>query len=669
MMMSNKILLPFAVSTLAILLNGCGGGSSTINEDPTQGGGDIPTTNLACKAASISDESCLNFELDYPIAGLNFDCSLSPNQHYITKLDRNSVGGACGISSSQSDETISLYLQGSNARKISLGTIKLDSLGKYGTVHLTVLDMATALTGQPPASMSNTDPTIRVAMALIKLFQSIGIERGDNVIGDLQPTQFTQDKKDLLSSLTQDVTVAEWKSGQYETILKPWLDVSQVSDEQAYQLLVQSTNIANAALYQANEALYAGINNLPAALPLGFYGCNQTSLTGCFSTSSNNLRHMMGNMFLLTDRQGYGFGYGLQWRGDATLSKDDKGNILGVLPAIILLTKSKPVQMVASAQNGWLSPITMEIQSSQPLRLSVDSNANNDLQIYQGKLINEYAVAGNEGFYKQLTRTTTAGNAQHYGLWRQAVGTESYNGSLDILKANPVSYLGKSIFKTSKNVSSGQRYVFPLYATLSFKFNTAGIAPMDLGIVVDEYGDIRTDIKPNATDTDKSGQCATVADSSLIDSNGIQQYRIGTTGGTQSSDNDSSITVRMILSNPQLGNLNGIMMGLNTVVKQDSNISDNVNDSISVSGAKINIYNLLAGQNTGNSINLSTFENTTVNWVNLYAYYQAVYNNIKDISPAPTDAEKALAQRMMGTVTIKLADQSIPACNAIKTKS
>lgn len=223
--------------------------------------------------------------------------------------------------------------------------------------------------------------------------------------------------------------------------------------------------------------------------------------------------------------------------------------------------------------------------------------------------------------------------------------------------------------QTAANVSSGQRYVFPLYATLTFRFDTTGIAPIDLGIVIDEKGNIRTDIKPNATVTDMSGQCATVTDNSLIDTNGVQQYRLGTTGGTESSDNDSSITVRMILSNPQLGNLNGILMGLNSVVRQDTNPDDNVNDSISVNGAKINLYNLLAGQNSSNSINLSDYENKTARWINLYAFYQAVYNNIKDISPAPTDAEKALAQRLSGTVSIKLANQSIPACNAIKTKS
>ena len=55
---------------------------------------------------------------------------------------------------------------------------------------------------------------------------------------------------------------------------------------------------------------------------------------------------------------------------------------------------------------------------------------------------------------------------------------------------------------------------------------------MILGIVVDENGDIRTDIKPNATATDMSGQCGVVSNTSLIDNNGVQQYRIGTTGGT-----------------------------------------------------------------------------------------------------------------------------------------
>ena len=47
--------------------------------------------------------------------------------------------------------------------------------------------------------------------------------------------------------------------------------------------------------------------------------------------------------------------------------------------------------------------------------------------------------------------------------------------------------------------------------------------------MIDENGDIRTDIKPNATPTDMSGHCGIVSDNTLVDNNGVQQYRIGTT--------------------------------------------------------------------------------------------------------------------------------------------
>ena len=181
-----------------------------------------------------------------------------------------------------------------------------------------------------------------------------------------------------------------------------------------------------------------------------------------------------------------------------------------------------------------------------------------------------------------------------------------------------------------------------------------------MGIVVDEHGDIRTDIKPNATSTDMSGQCGVVSNTNLIDNNGVQQYRIGTTGGTESAATDKSITVRMILGAPELGNLNGIVFGLNSNVVQSTSEDDM--KTLVVSGAKINVANLLQGQSSG--ANLTTYANEIVPWVNLYALYQQVYNKIENISPAPTEAEKALGQRQAGTVTLRTAD-----CYQIKTKS
>ncbi|MDC4738979.1 protein FilF [Acinetobacter baumannii] len=641
--MNKKLLWPFALTTLAIMLNGCGGGSSTINEDHTNGSGSS-NANGSC---AVSSNDCLQFSLDYPIAGLNFTCSSATNQSFVTKASGNSVVGTCKLG-----DTANFFLQGTQTKtKIDLGSINLDNISKIKVVvppRLKVMDMATALTGVAPASLSQDDPTIRVAMALIKLFQSIGLERGDNVIGDIQPTQFTEDKKNTLNVVLQNITTTEWKSGAYINILKPWLDVSQINDNEAFALLTQLAHLSLVGLYQSDYLTLAQ----PNLISENFYGCNLANLADCPKNAANT-QHVIGNLFLLSDRQGYTFGYGLQWKGTSTTTSNST-----VTAVMEVLTKSKPAQLTANAQTTWLDPLQAEIKSTQPFHLKASANTSEDLLIYQGKLLNDSFIAGRESLYLGAINSKTP-NPQHYALWRQGIGNQNYNGSLDIYKVTPASYLAKDIFRTSKNVSSGQTYIFPLYGTLNIKFDTAGISPIDLGIVIDENGDIRTDIKPNATATDMSGQCGVVSDNTLIDNNGVQQYRIGTTGGTESASNDKSITVKMIFSEPKLGNLNGIMAGLNSNVVQAT--TETGGQTLIVSGAKINVANLLQGQLNG--INLTTYDNKTVSWLNPYAFYQRVYNNIKDVSPAPTEEDKALAERMSGTITIRTAD-----CYQIKTK-
>ncbi len=90
--MNKKLLWPFALTTLAIMLNGCGGGSSTINEDPTSGSGSS-NANGSC---DVSNSDCLQFSLD-PVAGLNFTCSSVANQSFVTKASGNSVVGTCKL--------------------------------------------------------------------------------------------------------------------------------------------------------------------------------------------------------------------------------------------------------------------------------------------------------------------------------------------------------------------------------------------------------------------------------------------------------------------------------------------------------------------------------------------------------------------------------------------
>lgn len=87
------------------------------------------------------------------------------------------------------------------------------------------------------------------------------------------------------------------------------------------------------------------------------------------------------------------------------------------------------------------------------------------LVIYQGKLLNDSLIAGHDSSYLALTNTETP-NPQHYALWRQSVGTQNYNGSMDIYKVSPASFLLKDIFKTSKNVATGQNIYFPFICNI-----------------------------------------------------------------------------------------------------------------------------------------------------------------------------------------------------------
>ncbi|WP_228150070.1 protein FilF, partial [Acinetobacter baumannii] len=645
------ILWPFALTTIALMLNGCGGGSSTINEDPNSGTNNGNLTSGSCTPTTsdngAEDSTCLQFALDYPIAGINFDCSSATNFHYATKISGNAVIGSCKVG-----DTARFYIQSKDNKKVFLGNVNLDTIGKFTAVngkskeinpiYLRVLDLASGITGKAPTTLDKNDETIKVAIALIKIFQSIGVENGDNLIGDIQPTQLTDIKKDQLTKISQSVTATEFQNGAYASILKPWLDVNQISDDDAYKLLVQTTNLSNAGVFQSFNLF---INSTILQNYQVFNGCNRSTQEECLNNTIN-LRHSTDDLYLLSDRQGYTLGYGLQWKGSAIVIDNKVQN------PYLLTTKVKPAKLNVNAQNNWLNPVSREIQSTTPLRLSFSNNPNEDLQIYQGKFFNDYGVAGTEAFYKYLTKLST-GNPQHYGLWRQNVDGDNYNGVLSIIKSNPISYLERNVFKTSGNVKTGEKYIFPLYATLTFNFSDTTIQPVNLGIVIDEHGDIRTDIKPNSTTTDMSGQCATVSDASLIDNNGMQQYRIGTTAATFNDplNGDQSVYVRMILSNPKFANIDGVMVGVTFV-------------GVSPGPAKLNLFNLLANKVDSTSIN---FDNNTA-WFNQHAAAQESYNMLKDV-PAPTAADKALAQRKFGTVTIKLADQSIPACKAIKTKS
>jgi hypothetical protein len=650
-MTNKKILLPFALTALVAFLQGCGGESANINEDPNKGVSGV-TSSTSCLVGS---DNCLQFVMDYPISGINFDCSSDKINHFATKLESDDlVKGACKLG-----DEVSFYIQGEGARKIDLGKVKLDNISKLITKSLPrirLIDLAIGLTGKTPTSLVNSnDETVRVAIGIAKVFQSLSVEQ-NNVIGDIQRVELTNERKNQLTKISKDIGMTEWANNEYISVLKPWLDVGAVPDDEALDVITKLTNLTNVGVWEAALPIFKPGGDIQLTGVDGFFGCNKGVYDDCV-LPKNNLIHSMGSFNLLSDRQGYVIGSGQQWRGAATIINNM------VSPPLVLINKVKPVKLQVNAQNEWLNPISREVNATKPLHFSLNNNMNDDLMLYQGKVINDTTMPGTEAFYKKLlnTKDNETVNLNHLTLWQQTISGESYRGGMDIIRAAPANYLDKNIFKTEENVKVGQTYIFPFYATLNFKFQDSNTPPVKIGIVIDENGDIRTDIKKNSTETDMSGVCGKPKtlnpDGTITDTNDQIQYRIGTTGATSNLVNEKSITVRMILSNPKFSKIDGTVFGLNLSAG---------------TGAKINLYNLLAGQKI---VSLTNFMNNPVTWSNTFAQAQATYINIYENSETdknqyvpPTDEERALAKRNSGTVTIELANQNIPECNAIRTK-
>jgi hypothetical protein len=80
------------------------------------------------------------------------------------------------------------------------------------------------------------------------------------------------------------------------------------------------------------------------------------------------LKHLIGQYQLITDRSGYTFGYGMQWKG--TVSANTTNPILTVSGELI--RKVRPDRMVAAPQTTWVNPLNKRIQG--PFHFSVNDN-------------------------------------------------------------------------------------------------------------------------------------------------------------------------------------------------------------------------------------------------------------------------------------------------------
>ncbi|OTG96799.1 hypothetical protein [Acinetobacter sp. ANC 4973] len=642
--MKNKYLLPFTLTTLMAALSGCGGESANITPETY----DSSTANGACTPKM---NGCVEFALDYPLDGLNFTCSSDTTNSFISILDL-SDGAATG--SCRTGDKVTFFIKGEKDKKINLGVVELNKVARLSTnqvPRLTILDMAVGITQQDAQALNKNDPTIRVAMKLVKIFQALALQENKiNTPTDIQALYITDAMRSKLELILSSVTSQQIVSDEYINIIKPWVDVSVIDDDQAFEVVSKLMTIATAAVYQPEFALFSTSGVLGSLISGsdGLVGCNKEDCD--LKKSDSSTKYLFGHFMLITDRQGYTFGSGLQWKGAAT---GDLAAISSVNAELI--RKVKPVRMTALAQEHWINPINKKID--QNYQLDVADVNSQPLIISQGKLFNDYMMAGREQFYKLLTNKTTVSteDLKDLGRWKQSTTTDEFKGSLDLYKIFPITYLDKQVFQSVSNVRSGDKYIFPMYADLTFKFTESSVPAVKLGIVIDQNGDIRSNIKSGATETDMSTSNNACTENSFdqntfVDQYGVQQYRLGTIARAFTAN--KLLSIRMILAQDKFAKINGALVGMNSSIKTSSNSST---ESIIVGGALLDVASLLDPTLTSGQARVTFTDSAKqpVRWGNSLASFQHVYNLAN--ANAASDADKALATLAGGTLDFTLA--------------
>lgn len=633
--MKNKSILSLTLSTIFLTLSGCGGESATILEDPNKG---ATTTSNGCVVNN--QDNCRNFTIAYPVEGLNFECSSLSGKFFATELIGNTATGSCNFG-----DKVRFYIQGQkNAPKIDLGTVDLKQISTLNVnaqpVQISLLDIAKGMTGKNATSMTLDDQTFKTLVGIARIFQAVGVSQNSNIAGDVQPIDLTVDLKNRLSVLSADVTVKDFTDGTYSADLAAWLDFNSVSEPIAKTVAEQQVQLKNVSIFKADSFLIEAF---------------KFDIKGFSGKSSPFDNKSIANLYALTSREGYTTGYAVQWTGKPINTGAPVTNELN-----LLISQVSPQKLnIVDGIKNWINPLSNSI--SNPLILKTAPTATDQLDIFQGTVFNQNTIAGNEFLYKSATSNTTAPNDNVYGKWRQTLNNENFDGSIDIYQTNPATYLNRAVFKTLNTVSSGEKYIFPLYATLEFSFADTSVPKQSVGIVIEESGDIRTNLTASGSASDR---CLNVNKATMMDTDGVQQFRVGTTGAANDSANDKSVTIRIILANPVFGNLDGAIIGLNDRLLEIPQQGNNVSTLFS-GGVRLNLQNLIVSNSTASGINISDFgstNSTAAQWVNMQSVFQNIYNTA---NPANlTTSQLELAKRQNGTI-----DVFLPSCYQIKTKS
>lgn len=619
--------LPFALTTLCLMLSACGGGSNTINEDPTGGGtgnvvSECPTSNATCVDVLFDDT---------PVVNLNYECGTY-----------RGLTTATGVARCPIDSNVTFFLKNpDNARRVTLGTVAVKPVrnviaaeaGSDSLIRITTKDLAEATTNTAITALDSTVGAT-TAINMSRLLQTLA--RTSEPYVDSAPINrvyIDTDVKTGIEKLEKDIVPADFQSNEIVAKLQPWLEVQKrtlISADEAKRRLNKVVVTKNAGIFTANPTLDVGFSS----------SFNVDLKLGVSSTNSNSTFASMA-MYSSVDRSGQNTGFGLQWVSNATNLADK----------YTIYLKNNFSKMSLTTPQAGFNPYTKRFSNfsfnvgPKTYTSSADANTYNGdvFSFANGKLVRDVAVLGSSDVYELYTNEAIKDRSE-LGTWEQksSLGATNFSGTATVSKVASVNtYLDPAVWRVKDGVRTGENYLFPLYMTLTLNYDKAYTdacstcaASQTIPVAVLENGDIITD-GDNTT--------AFAGSKAMCGEGGITQKRIGTVRAAAPSGDGSQLFFNpsILLAGSQFGALDGTVIGIESRIK------------INLAGIR-NVATGQRGSINATSADLGESDQNPAIWTNLYNFFTSLRVNYQPATNetlvAITPEQKLAANQLAGTL-------------------
>lgn len=650
--------LPFALTSLCLLLSACGGGSNTINENPSAGGGG---SNTAVECTS-SDTTCVDLVFDdTPVVNLNYECG-----------KYRGVTSNTGVARCPADSNVTFYLKANDGkRRIDLGSIAVkpvrnsisSEVQDTSLIRITTKDLAESVSNTSISSLDN-GAAATMAINISRLLQSIArsnlYDPNQPYLGKNEPyideapvnrVYIDPEIKAGIEKLTENVVAKDFQDKTFLSKIQPWLEdkkINLISEAEAKRRLEKVILAKNSGIFYASPSLDSGLfQSTGVDLKLGVSGTDG---------SNNNTASVA--MFALTSRNGESTGYGLEWFGKASDN----------LAKYTIYLKNKYSKMRLTDDAKVFDPYTNRFSNFkftlQPKSYTEGTNANtyagDTFRFVNGRLIRDLAVLGSADVYN-LYNGENIKDISELGTWEQksSIGVTSFSGTASVFKRGAVNtYLDPAVWRVKQLVQKGETYQFPLYATLTISYRDAYTKDCDscakqetLPIAILANGDIVTDGNNQTTYTNATAICGQPQQDQNNNSVVVKQKLIGTVRAAypSTSGNDYYISPSIVLSGSEFGALDGTLIGVGDRVKINlaglRTVSAGQRGSINATSAE------LGDIDTNPAIWANTYNSFTSLRVAYATANEQAKDPVKDIDPI-TPAEKRAANQDYGTLQI-----------------